>query len=253
MSNPFIIFAQARSGSTVLYRALQLHPQLHLALEPFHWKYHSWNPDEPDYLTLIKDIPSLDEQLAALFSKYNGIKILDFQLSYGLYTHLLLRPDLKIIALRRRNVLQQSVSGFIAAQTSVWQMRDMTDERKAIFEHLQPIDLNALDKEIAYRRECSQYYREVLARKPDGMYLSLVYEEFYTADVTRNRESLGKVFEFLELSLPDSPELDRLLDPRLEKINDASTYSLLPNAREIDARLGSDETGRLFDTKRSSQ
>ena len=247
ISDPFVIFAQARTGSTILYRALQLHPQLNLALEPFCGKYQNWTPDEPNYLELIVDIPTLEEQLAALFSRYNGFKVLDFQIPRELYTHMLLRPDITVIALRRRNVLQQAVSGFIAEQTGIWQKRDLKGDVEAAYQGLEAVDLDDLKSLINYIREARQFYEEVLARKPPNMYLPLYYEGLYTPDVASNREAFRWVFDFLGLSMPDDPELDRLIDPCVEKINSPATYALLPNAKIINEQFGSDEIGWMFD------
>ncbi|MCX5673347.1 MAG: hypothetical protein NTU94_18685, partial [Planctomycetota bacterium] len=226
---------------------LQLHPQLDLALEPLCGKYRNWCPDEPEYVKLIVDIPTLEEQLAALFSKYDGFKVLDFQLPKELYTHMLLRPDITVIALRRRNVLQQAVSGFIAEQTGVWQRRDFKGEMEAACKGLEPIDLHDLKALIEYACEARQYYVEVLAQKPTNAYLPLWYEDLYTSDVGRNREAFRNVFQFLGLCMPEGQELDDLIDPRIEKINTSATYALVPNAEIINDQLGSDETGWLFD------
>jgi hypothetical protein len=246
-SNRFVIFAQARSGSTALCRVLQLHPQLRIALEPFQHKYHTWNPEEPNYIDLISDIRSLEKQLALLFSKYDGFKVLDYQLPQELYAHMLLRSDIKVIALMRRNVLRQAVSGFIAEQTGVWQKRDLIVDLTTAYQGLEPIDLDALKATIDYRCELSRYYGDVLAQKPHQMCLPLCYEDIYTSDVARNRESVRSIFQFLGLCMPDDQELDKLIDPRVEKINSSVTYALLPNAKIIDEIFGSDETGWLFE------
>jgi hypothetical protein len=47
--------------------------------------------------------------------------------------------------------------------------------------------------------------------------------------------------------MPETEELDRLLDPAITKLNSEETYRLVPNATKIDEALGSDETGWLFD------
>lgn len=250
--SPFVLFAQARSGSTVLCRALQLHPQLRVALEPFQSNYHTWKPDEPDYINLIVDIRTLEEQLAVLFSKYDGFKVLDYQLPEELYTHMLMRPDIKVIALRRRNILQQAISGFIAEQTGIWQKRDLAGDVETACQELEPIDLGDLKANIEYRCQASRYYADVLAQKPPQMCLPLCYEDLYTMDVARNRESFRSIFGFLGLSIPDGQELDDLIDPRVEKINDPATYAMLPNVRIIDEQFGSDEIGWLFGNERGA-
>ena len=65
----------------------------------------------------IQDVPSLGAQLAEIFTAYNGIKMLEYQLPEPLYVHLLQRPDCQVILLRRKNLLQAVVSGLIAEQT----------------------------------------------------------------------------------------------------------------------------------------
>ncbi len=249
--NRIVIFAQARSGSTVLYRALQLHPQLKLALEPFHGSYHSWNPGERNYVDLVKDIPTLEETLATLFSLYNGFKCLDYQLPEEIYAHMLLRHDIKVIALRRRNALQQAVSGFIAEQNGIWQKRDLNGDMATACRALGPIDLYDLQSRLTYGRELTQYYTQVLAKKPPGMCTCLYYEDLYTPDLARNREAFRRVFSFLGLSIPEGPELDALIDPRVEKINSIHTYTMIPNARIIDQEFGNAETGWLFQNDRT--
>lgn len=246
-SKSFVLFAQARSGSTILLRVLQLHPRLKVALEPFYHKYHTWNPEEPNYIDHIVDIQSLEEQLALLYSRYDGFKVLDYQLPKELYMHMLLRPDIKVIALKRRNILQQAVSGFIAEQTGIWQKRDLKGELVDAYRSLEPIDLNDLKTNIEYRCEINKYYTEILMQKPSQMCLSLDYEDLYTPDVIRNRELICSVFSFLGLLVPEIKELDDLINPSIEKINSAQTYNLLPNAKIINEQLGSDETGWLFE------
>lgn len=247
VSNQFVLFAQARSGSTTLCRVLQLHPQLHVALEPFQHKYHTWNPEEPNYIDLIMDVRTLEEQLALLFSKYDGFKVLDYQLPKELYTHMLLRPSIKVIMLGRRNILQQAVSGFIAQQTGIWQKRDLIGNLETAYQGLEPIDLDDLKTNIEYRCSTSRYYRKILTQKAPQMYLPIFYEDLFTSDLTRNQESVRSIFGFLGLSMPDGQELDDLIDPCVEKINSAATYALLPNAMIIDQQFGSDEIGWLFE------
>ena len=244
--NTFVLFAQARSGSSNLLRMLQLHPKLRIAEEPLHEKYHKWHPGEPQYVKLIKDVPTLEEQLAALFSKHDGIKVLDYQLPEEIYAHLLLKPELKVVALRRRTLLQQLVSGFIAEQTGIWKMWDLKGELACAYKDLKPIDPLELQRRIEYSLDLRRYYGDVLSRKPVEMCLQLEYENLYTQDVEHNRESVRAVFEFLGLTLPETPGLGGLLNPRVSKINNTDTYALLPNAREIDEQFGSEGTGWLF-------
>src|SRR5689334_20745080 len=106
LNQHLILFAHPRSGSSSLYQILQLHPALNILEEPFNQGFTKWNPNHPNYLERVSDIPSLDKVLAEIFVAYNGIKVLDYQLPDELGVHLLQRPDCFIFFLRRRNLLQ---------------------------------------------------------------------------------------------------------------------------------------------------
>ena len=96
-------------------------------------------------------------------------------------------------------------------------------------------------------------YEAAVDRRPEGTAVKLVHEELYTPDVQANKRVLRPVFEMLGLSMPQTPELDRLLDPAITKLNSEATYRMVPNAVEIDESLGSDRTGWLFDRPRLAQ
>ncbi|MCB9965842.1 MAG: sulfotransferase domain-containing protein [Rhodospirillales bacterium] len=243
MRAPFIIFAHARSGSTNLSRALQCHPDLHIAEEPFHEKYHEWNPNEPSYLNLIRDIPSLDKQTSDIFRKYNGIKVLNYQLSEDLYTHLLLRPEIKVIYLKRSNLLQAVVSNLIARQTGVWQPhekgKDYTSQKFA------PLPLEEIEKIINYEKELRLYYDDLLNKKPAQMLYRTNYEDLYLNKEISPDAVLHDIYRFL--GLPSHPvDFQDYLNYKVSKINPENIYDMLPNAKEINEKFGCDETGWLY-------
>ncbi len=242
----FVIFAHARSGSSNLLRAMQLHPRLRIAEEPFHERYASWNPGEPNHIDLIHDAESLDRQVAHLFARHEGIKVLDYQLPEELYRRLLLREDVRVIGLRRRNQLQAIVSGYVARQTGVWKMWDLTSDLATTYAHLPPMPLDGIDEMLQYSRELRAFYQRVMADKPATARVMLEYETLYTDDLAHNRAELARAFALLDLQLPDSPELDYFLDPRRSRLSGQGDYAYLPNAAEINARFGNDDTGWLW-------
>lgn len=241
-----VIFAHPRSGSSSLYRLLQLHPALNLAEEPFHESYRTWHPGEKNYIDHITDLVSLEGQLDEIFVKYNGIKILQYQLPLDLYSHLLLKPELRIIFLRRRNLLRAAVSGEIAQQTAVWKVWDLQKPLAQHYRRLTPISVRKLRDIIAYYAESMDEYAAIVDQRPAGSYIKLWYEDLYTADVTHNKSVLHKVFALLGLDMPVTAEIDRLLDPTITKLNSDKSYRFVPNSKEIEARLGNDKTGWLF-------
>jgi hypothetical protein len=162
-------------------------------------------------------------------------------------SHLLLRPEFRVIFLQRRNLLQAVISGCIAKQTGVWKMWDLRGDITTVYANLKPIPLDKIAQTLAYQRELQEYYRQVIAHKPKDMRLILEYETFYTADLLQNRAAMQSVFGFLGLEMREREELDYFLNPRTSKINNQRTYTYVPNAKEINTRFGSHETGWLFE------
>ncbi len=246
--NKVIIFAHPRSGSTSLYKILNTHPDLNLALEPFHDSYGEWHPDEKNYIDYINDIPSLDAALEELFSKYNGMKILSYQLPVEFYKHLLNRSDCKVIFLWRANYLKSVVSVLIAEQTHIWQKSDFNTISGA-YEQLIPLkieDIDGIESRIKGMREGIQYWDEIISKKPEDSYYKVTYEDLYCDDLEQGLVRVKDIFDFLGLEAPETDNFIKFLEPRNEQINTAETYLAMPNIREIDSRFGNSENGYLF-------
>ncbi|MHB1152341.1 MAG: sulfotransferase domain-containing protein [Eubacteriales bacterium] len=246
--NKVIIFAHPRSGSTSLYKILNTHPDLNLALEPFHDSYSEWHPDEKNYIDYISDIPSLDAALEELFYKYNGMKILSYQLPEEIYKHLLNRSDCKVIFLWRANYLKSVVSVLIAEQTHIWQKSDL-NTISGSYEQLEPLKIEGIDgieSRIKGMREGIQYWDLIISKKPEKSYYKVTYEDLYCSDPEQGLARVKDLFDFLGLEVPKTDKFIRFLEPRNEQINTAETYLMVPNIREINSRFGNSENGYLF-------
>ena len=243
----YVIFAHDRSGSSSLARALSVHPEINFTLDPFHPNYGEWYPDERTYRDSATDGPSLEAVLQEISLRYNGIKVLSYDLPEEIYRHLLLLPDVKVAFLRRRNILRTVVSGKIADQTKMWQLWDPRYNREEAYRGLQPIDLDQVESAIEYQIWLQVYYRRIVVQRPKDSRMFLNYEDFYTDDLSRNRANLEAVLRFLGVEAADMSAADEFLDPRTAKLNSTSTYELLPNAREIEKAFGSDQVGWLFE------
>ena len=142
-----ILLAWPRSGSSSLWQILQAHPDLELFPdEPFNESFTEWAPGNPDYLARVHDIESLDTVLAELLEHNRGIKVLSYQLDEELLRHLIVRPDLWVIFLSRRNLLQAAVSDRIAKQTKLFNRWDADPEEslEQYYDSLKPLDLDDL-------------------------------------------------------------------------------------------------------------
>lgn len=246
LSHRLVLFAHARSGSSSLYQILQSHPQLHILEEPFNEGFTDWHPDAPNYLELITDTLSLDEQLEHIFQSYNGIKVLNYQLPEPLYIHMLQRPDLKVIFLYRRNLLQSIVSGMLAEQSSIWKKWEMERPIQDYYEHLAPLSISDIRKHIGWLQEGLAFYGQVISALPQDKRLILVYEDVYFGMPDERAAWLGRIWQFLNLDPVESSAVQQYLDPHFAKINSHETYQFIPNVDEINQQLGNDVTGSLF-------
>lgn len=230
----FVIFAGARTGSTSLAKVLGESPDVKMAIEPFHPKFSQWNPGEKNYSEFIKNSSTMKQVLEELFTKYNAIKVLDYQFPEDIYSELLGRKDLRIIYLRRKNLVAKALSALIAHQTGEWHKSNKTD----LYENLQPLNIQELEEMINYSRELNKTYETFLENNREGEYLPLFYEELYSESFDKNRKTLETICEFLDIALsPDEP-IKRHMTPEEAKINYDQIYKKLPNYKEIEERFG---------------
>ncbi len=242
-----ILFAHPRSGSSSLYQILQLHPDLQILEEPFNENFMNWNASNKNYQELVHDIPSLDVQLAEIFTSYNGVKVLDYQLPTDLAVHLLQRPDCKIIFLRRRNILQSVVSVLIAHQTQLWKKWDMTRSLEDYYRDLQPLDIADIQRRIADQKHQLDFLESVIDARPDHATLKLVYEDLYYAAAVQRNQQIAAIWKLLEIAPLEPERYQYYLRPEAVKINSAATYRLLPNADDIQHLCGNGITGWLYE------
>lgn len=244
-----VLLAWPRSGSSSLWQILRAHPDLELLPdEPFNEGFAGWSPGNPDYLARIGDIASLDTVLAELFARYSGIKVLSYQLDEQQLRHLIARPGLRIIFLSRRNLLQTAVSDRIAKQTKLFNRWDARPDQplESYYDALQPLDLDDLRGYVHGLASHLRWVESVLNLRTDGQVLRLRYEDLYFATRQAQRAQLSAVWSFLELAPLSTPQAGYYLDPRTAKLGGRNTYGQLPNAAQIDAALGAEETGWLF-------
>lgn len=242
-----VFFAHPRSGSSSLYQILQLHPELNILEEPFNENFTRWSPRHKNYRDLIRDIPSLDVQLADIFTTYNGVKVLDYQLPKELAIYLLQDHDHKVIFLRRKNLLQSVVSVLIAEQTRLWKKWEMTGPLEAYYHDLQALDAQEIKQRVTDLKQRLDFFESVIDALPEGNAIKVVYEDFYFAPPDQRNAQLTAIWNFLKIMPLESEQLQYYLRPEEVKINSAVTYALLPNASDIQRLCGNDVTGWLYE------
>ena len=117
----FAIVSLPRSGSTSLAEMLNCHRDIRCLIEPFHPKRY-----DGMFRRSVVGEASLDATLDQIFSRCNGIKHVwesngwPFMERPGLNFHMSLKPNLHVIFIVRRNLLQRVVSNLISRQTQYW-------------------------------------------------------------------------------------------------------------------------------------
>lgn len=229
----FIILAIARSGSTSLARVLNESRDVNLAIEPFHPDYTKWYPNEPNYLSRVKDEESLDVIADELFSRFSAIKTLNYQLDTELYQHLILRSDLMVILLYRKNIIESVLSAEIAKQTNAWHKYELNETTKKAYNQLRPISLDLIHKNIDFISSQHSKLLDFLCKNKTNNYIDLYYEELYSEDLDKNLQTITKICEFLDVATPDKKHVDKYMKISNSKINSREQYQMTPNFLEI--------------------
>lgn len=241
-----LLLAHPRSGSSNLYEILQIHSELNTCDEPFNEDRTAWSADNKDYCKLVRDWASLKAVLDEIFTQFNGLKLLSYQLPEAWVERLVGRPDFRVLFVRRKNVLQAVVSNMVAEQTGLWHRWDTCRPPETFYTDLQPLDLGELRTRLDEMAQHLRHLETIIDRRRDRRIHKIVYEEFFFADPVQQRTAIDTLWAFLELDPITSGQIDYFLRPERSRLNSATTYRQLPNADQIESTCGDDETGHLF-------
>jgi hypothetical protein len=246
-SERLLLLAHPRSGSSNLYEILHMHPGLKICMEPFNENFVRWAPGNKDYRALVHDLASLEAVLAEVFTEFNGLKLLSYQLPEEWVAGLIRRPDFRVLFLRRRNLLQAVVSVLIAEQTGLWHRWDMDRPFGSYYAELRPLDIEEVRTRVRDLSEHLQRLDAVIGRRADGRIHKIVYEELFFAEPAEQNRAVEALWAFLDLDSITSDRIAYFLRPERSKLNSPATYRLVPNADEIEDECGDDTTGHLFE------
>jgi hypothetical protein len=235
-----------------LVEVLDAHPELRILNEPFNENFTSWQAGNPNYRDRLVDRDGLDGVLADVFATYSGFKTLSFQVLGALLESLLLRSDLDVVVLRRRNLLEAVVSNLIALQTNLWKTWDADRPLEDYYTRLQPIAVSDVEHLTSATEAVLDRVDEIVHRRGDGQVLKLWYEDFSLGHRAQQRAAVNELWSFLGVEAFESHEIDWYLDPANVQMRAASTYGAPPNLDELNAALGSDLTGYLTYAQRQS-
>jgi LPS sulfotransferase NodH len=234
----FIIFTTQRSGSTVLTRTLDEHPEIFCAGELFHeindihhpeWHFPSWALSEKNK-TLRKfdkviNYPNLRLRALPHIKKFYGAaepgeKARGFKL---MVSHMRTMPfvwdylkqeEIKMIVLIRKNIFKTALSRLRKDETRLPHLAGGQVESKSI-----RIAPEKLLKQLNFLENVN---RQLISYSEGTNRLVLYYEDFAQWDAM-----LGKVFEFLKIS-------PVTLQPVLNKLSNKDWREEVKNYQEIE-------------------
>lgn len=235
----FVILTLPRTGSTLLSKSLNRHPEIFCDDEIFHFSfrdYFSVNQFRflkirflPKKINYIINYPVTFFRLKNFLEKYftnkpnenfkaRGFKLMHYQTLYtpGLIDYLK-KNDIKIILLLRENIFRNALSDMRARATGVYHNQNENEEVISGLPKLK-VDTTALkdkmDHIVAQNKKLEQIVK--------GMhYIKIRYEDFADWNNTMNR-----VFDFLNVSHYD-------VSAGAKKLNPDNAEDMIANFSEV--------------------
>ena len=251
-SFPLLLDGFPRCGSTTLARLLSLHPEIDCCLEPFHPKRFGG-----EFNRLALQAGTVRPALNLLAGRWSGLKhVWEPGTGWPFKEHPELNDDLVsnvdvIISLRRRNLLRQIVSMHISKHLRFW-----IGTREEFRQHLDSACLPPLSVANAAKFLEEALFalerRDHLLRSLRSKQLVFYYEDFFNLEFDQQIIGLNRLFIELGRAPINDYDLTSLAHPFLDqsayKWADNEVYDRVPGIRLIDEQIGSDLTGRIFDS-----
>lgn len=242
----FIVFTTPRTGSTLLVKSLDTHPDIFCAGEIFllgGTKFHGessfrfWKLPLPNKFIYLLNFPNMWMNLFPFLDAFfkptkalaKGFKLMHFQTAYlpGI-TNYIQNNNVKVILLLRENLLKNTLSDLRARQTGVYHNSGGNTEKLPKFK----VDLNMLGTKMAEIDSINKQLEQTTA----GMdRLKITYESFDDWDGT-----MRKVLQFINV-----PETN--LSPVSKKLNPDRLEDMIENYDEMKDWLVANNYGHFLD------
>lgn len=253
-----IILAHSRSGSNTLTHCLSVHPKINIIIEPFNQK-NKYRMDKESIILLdkIRTKEDLDLFLNRLHQKYNGFKMLYKEPIAEFRDYILGKKDYNYIHLHRKNILAAEISNELSIKSKIWYTSkdDEVKNYKTITKNqkYKEINIDFIKKLIDDKVRQIKYFKGLL-KINEQRFLEITYEDLFLPQISIHEkiEKIQNIFEFLGFERIRSKNRLNLLRCKLDqrlKMNDYSTHKCIPNINEIEAKLGNNTTGYIFDEK----
>ncbi|MEO7210680.1 MAG: sulfotransferase [Chitinophagaceae bacterium] len=232
----FVIITLPRSGSTVLVKTLDMHPQVFCAGELFYFPgkiYHSENQfpfwrfkalsNKINYLINFPNVLfRLDDFMNDFYNHQNPLnKAVGFKM---MYQHILYMPGImtylkknkvKVILLTRKNLLRNVLSDMKARESGIYHNEPGADKNTNKKLH---VNLQLLKEKMI---ETGKWAKKLEAISAGMDTLEIDYSEFANWE-----EMTGKVFDFLEVSRVN-------INPATQKLNPPALENMIDNFEEV--------------------
>jgi LPS sulfotransferase NodH len=239
----FVIFTLPRTGSTLLSKSLDKHPEIFCDDEIFHFAFREYFSEEqfrflkipflPKKINYIVNYPATYLRLPSFLNKYfrnkkgenfkaRGFKLMYYQTFYmpGLINYLK-KNDVKIILLLRENILRNALSDLRARATGIYHHQDDNEEQRSGLSKLN-VDTDALKQKMNNIVHQNQKL-EAIVKNMD--YIKIHYEDFADWDVTMN-----KIADFLHVSRQP-------VKAGAKKLNPDALQDMIANYTEVESWL----------------
>ncbi|QEC69589.1 sulfotransferase [Panacibacter ginsenosidivorans] len=221
----FIVFTTPRTGSTLLVKSLDRHPEIFCAGEIFllnGTQFHGecsfpfWKLPLPKKAIYIMNFPNMWMNLSSFLKNFftpangekaKGFKMMHFQTFYvpGMIEYIK-KNDIKVILLLRENLLKNTLSDLRARDTGVYHNSGNVAEKLPKFN----VDIPQLEKKM---EEIAGIQKELENVTSSMNTLKITYEDFENWDAT-----ISKVLNFINVENIQLPPVSKKLNP--DKLED---------------------------------
>ncbi|MBV9961106.1 MAG: sulfotransferase [Parafilimonas sp.] len=201
----FVIFTLPRTGSTLLSKSLNKHPDIFCDDEIFHFSFRDYfSPNQfrflklpflPKKINYVVNYPATYVKLKPFLDKYftnkpnenfkaRGFKLMYYQTFYtpGLISYLK-KNNVKVILLLRENILRNALSDLRARSTGIYHNQDDNEEQRSGLSKLN-VDTNELQQKMSAIVRQNKKLTSIIS---DMDHIKIRYEDFGDWDKTMNR------------------------------------------------------------------
>lgn len=186
-----------------------------------------------------------------IISKWTGIKHCGHPSGWPfpetmtyLNERILLLPEMKVVMLRRKNMLKQVVSTMIALQCDVWHLHNEADAQRRESFPYRSLDLRqvefVLERNVRFNEQCDK-----LIEASGKRFMRVTTEQLFEKSESYVMGYAKLMCCFLGLRVPSDDEIKPMLKQE-EKCFSKSIYSKVPEIEEVERRFASLEYGSLY-------